>query len=72
MTSAVNRIGTNKMNAKSAAPLLFAVALAVTAAASQAQTYPQRPIRIISPNSAAGANDTIGRIVAVKLGEVLG
>ncbi len=35
-------------------------------------SYPQRPIRIISPNSAAGANDTIGRIVALKLGEVMG
>ncbi len=49
--------------------LLLAAAFAATC---QAQTYPQRPIRIISPNSAAGANDTVGRIVAFKLGEVLG
>ena len=37
-----------------------------------AQTYPARPIRLISPNPAGGANDLIGRIVAQKLGEVLG
>ena len=48
--------------------------LVLTAASTGAveAAYPQRPIRIISPNSAAGANDTIGRIVALKLGEVLG
>ena len=33
---------------------------------------PNRPIRLISPNPAGGANDVIGRIVAQKLGEVLG
>jgi tripartite-type tricarboxylate transporter receptor subunit TctC len=60
------------MRSKSAATLLLALALAGNAAAIRAQAYPQRPIRIISPNSAAGANDTIGRIVALKLGEVLG
>lgn len=37
-----------------------------------AQDYPSRPVRMISPNPPGGANDTIGRIIATKLGEVLG
>jgi tripartite-type tricarboxylate transporter receptor subunit TctC len=37
-----------------------------------AQSYPVRPIRLVSPNPAGGANDVIGRIVAQKLGELLG
>lgn len=51
--------------------IAFAVA-GVIAAGAAAQTYPSRPIRLISPNPAGGANDLIGRIVAQKLGEVLG
>ena len=42
------------------------------ATAAPAQDYPNRPVRMISPNPPGGANDTIGRIIAVKLGEVLG
>jgi len=37
-----------------------------------AQYYPSRPVRLISPNPAGGANDVIGRIVAQKIGELLG
>jgi tripartite-type tricarboxylate transporter receptor subunit TctC len=47
-------------------------AMAAGAASAVAQQYPDRPIRLISPNPAGGANDVIGRIVAQKLGEVLG
>ena len=36
-----------------------------------AQQYPVRPVRLISPNPAGGANDVIGRIVAHKIGEIL-
>lgn len=46
-----------------------AIALSTTSAA---QNYPNRPVRMISPNPPSGANDTIGRIIALKLGEVLG
>jgi tripartite-type tricarboxylate transporter receptor subunit TctC len=46
-----------------------AIALATAAAA---QDYPNRSVRMISPNPPSGANDTIGRIIAIKLGEVLG
>src|SRR5262245_59081598 len=37
-----------------------------------AQTYPDRPIRLISPNPAGGANDTIVRIIAAKMSTILG
>jgi tripartite-type tricarboxylate transporter receptor subunit TctC len=44
----------------------------IIATLAQAQDYPNRPVRMISPNPPGGANDTIGRIIALKLGEVLG
>ena len=37
-----------------------------------ADSYPQRPIRFLIPQSPGGASDTVGRIVAQKLGERLG
>ncbi|MFN7085487.1 MAG: Bug family tripartite tricarboxylate transporter substrate binding protein [Burkholderiales bacterium] len=52
--------------------LVMALALCALATAAAAQNYPSRPIRMISPNPPGGANDTIGRIVAAKLTEVLG
>ena len=35
------------------------------------ESYPDRPIRLISPNPAGGANDTIVRIVAAKMSTML-
>lgn len=53
--------------------MLITLALAgMVAADAAAQSYPHRPIRMISPNPAGGANDVIGRIVAQKLSELLG
>ena len=49
--------------------LLFCVAPFVQAAS--AQSYPDRPIRVISPNPAGGSNDTIVRIVAAKMSAIL-
>src|SRR5215510_1270880 len=46
--------------------------LALSAQAALGQTYPDRPIRLISPNPAGGANDTIVRIIAAKMSTVLG
>jgi tripartite-type tricarboxylate transporter receptor subunit TctC len=40
--------------------------------AALAQNYPDHPIRLISPNPAGGANDTIVRIVAAKMSSILG
>src|ERR1043166_3074012 len=39
--------------------------------AAPAQSYPDRPIRVISPNPAGGSNDTIVRIVAAKMSAIL-
>ena len=49
--------------------LLFCLAPFVQAAS--AQSYPERPIRVISPNPAGGSNDTIVRIVAAKMSTIL-
>ena len=42
------------------------------AAADAAKDYPDRPIRLIVPNAPGSSVDTLTRIVATKLGEVLG
>ena len=46
--------------------LIVAIALTVFAgiAGVQAQTYPSRPITIISPFPPGGSTDTVGRIMA--------
>ena len=36
------------------------------------QTFPTRPITMMVPQNVGGTNDIVGRIVALKLGEVLG
>jgi len=59
-------------------PKLFlacAAALAAaltTAPAAQAQTWPERPLRLVVPFAAGGATDVLGRLLAVGLGEKLG
>ncbi|PZX33833.1 conserved hypothetical protein, UPF0065 [Cupriavidus phytorum] len=50
-----------------------AVAAALSAApAAQAQTWPERPLRLVVPFAAGGATDVLGRLLAVGLGEKLG
>jgi tripartite-type tricarboxylate transporter receptor subunit TctC len=56
----------------SAIAKLLAVLLTCIAAAAQAQSYPNRPIRLIVPNPAGGANDIVTRIVAQRLSGLLG
>ena len=55
-------------------PLLCALALLVPAVAAapraDAQGYPARPVRIISPFAAGGSNDVIARIVGAKMTEL--
>lgn len=48
---------------------LLCLALAATAAA---QTYPNKPIRLIVPFGAGGGSDYVGRLVGVKLTEQMG
>ncbi|HUP93345.1 MAG TPA: tripartite tricarboxylate transporter substrate binding protein [Burkholderiales bacterium] len=53
----------------------FAIVLACTAcvpAQCLAQAWPVKPVRIIAPFAAGGSADTLGRVVATKLGESLG
>ena len=52
--------------------LAAGLALALAAGASQAQQYPNRPIRVIVPSSPGGSPDVLARIIAAPLGEELG
>ena len=51
---------------------ICAAILVALAAAAVAQNYPTKPIRLIMPNAPGSANDTLGRIVAIHMGEALG
>jgi len=58
---------------KSVPLMLGAIAAFLGASTPAAELpYPQRPIRLIIPQSPGGASDTVGRIVAQRLGERLG
>ena len=50
----------------------MAASLALGASAVQAAGYPERAITVIVPQNAGGTNDIVGRIVAQKLGELMG
>jgi tripartite-type tricarboxylate transporter receptor subunit TctC len=54
------------------AELALLCGLTLLAQPAQAESYPDRPIRLISPNPAGGANDTIVRIIAAKMSTILG
>jgi tripartite-type tricarboxylate transporter receptor subunit TctC len=62
------------MQRKSLAGVLVAAAVAVGGLSSNAsaQSYPDRSVRIIIAFAAGGTIDTLGRIVAQKLGEAWG
>jgi tripartite-type tricarboxylate transporter receptor subunit TctC len=47
------------------------VALPAVSRVATAQTYPSRPITMIVPFPAGGATDTIGRVVAERMGRYL-
>ena len=51
---------------------LFPFLFSLGSAAADAQHYPSRPIRLIMPNAPGSSADTMGRIVAIRLGEALG
>lgn len=51
---------------------LLSMALFACLNGAWAQTYPAQPVRFIVPFPPAGANDTIARLLAVSLSEMLG
>jgi len=55
-----------------AAAVLVASCTFATAGTSSAQTWPTRPVTMVVPFSAGGPGDALGRILAPRLGEVLG
>ncbi|HEX4828483.1 MAG TPA: tripartite tricarboxylate transporter substrate-binding protein, partial [Xanthobacteraceae bacterium] len=56
---------------KSLSGAACAILLAVTGAAL-AQTYPARPMTMIIPFAAGGPTDVLGRVMAQRMGEILG
>jgi tripartite-type tricarboxylate transporter receptor subunit TctC len=63
------------MRTSAHASVLFVVcvvAAAQTARAAAPADYPNRPIRMIMPNAPGSSNDTLGRLLATRLGEALG
>ena len=51
---------------------LFAVGLAALSAYAAAQGYPERPVRLIVPQAAGSATDTVARILAAEMPPSLG
>ena len=52
--------------------LSFSVALMCCLSLAQAQTYPDRPIKMLVPLASGSAVDIVARLVAEKMGDQLG
>jgi tripartite-type tricarboxylate transporter receptor subunit TctC len=52
--------------------LLTVLAAAIVASTAHAQSWPQKPVKILVPYAAGGNSDGIARIVAQRLGDKLG
>jgi tripartite-type tricarboxylate transporter receptor subunit TctC len=52
--------------------LLAALVLVASAPLAQAQAYPAKPVRIIVPQPPGGGFDTVGRLIADRMGKVTG
>ncbi len=60
------------MNAVFKSITCAALLLAALAGQAIAQAFPMKPIRVIVPYAPGGATDIMGRVVAQRLGEILG
>jgi tripartite-type tricarboxylate transporter receptor subunit TctC len=65
-----------KMTTLGKCSLALALAMPISAHAATAadanKSYPNRPIRLLMPNAPGSSTDTLGRLVASRLSEVLG
>ena len=52
--------------------LLSGATASIWPAAALAQTYPSRPITMVVPFAAGGTFDVVGRIIAIRMAELLG
>ena len=52
--------------------IAVAAALATSSTAALAQNWPTRPVTMVVPFAAGGPGDVFGRIIAIRLAEVLG
>jgi len=52
--------------------LLTSIALATLSATSWAQTYPERPVKLVVPYAAGGSADIVARLISDEWGKALG
>src|SRR5262245_49447811 len=52
--------------------LIATLILGLGCTIAEAQQYPSRPIRLLVPNPPGGATDNLARVIAPRLGELLG
>lgn len=55
---------------ESACPAI-AIGILPLAGAQAQDAYPDKPIRVIMPWAAGGPTDVVGRVITVRLGEIL-
>src|SRR5262245_18335110 len=60
------------MNLSSLLSAALVLLLGSTGGIVRAADYPIRPIRLVMPNAPGSSADTLGRIVALRLGDALG
>src|SRR4051812_41808434 len=59
-------------NRRKALSVLAAAALPLIAGRAAAQNFPERPVKIIVPFAPGAGTDSVARLMAQKLGEVMG
>jgi len=62
----------NILNSSNVVAVTAACAMALAAAPAMAQTYPEKPVRVVVPFPPAGAADIVARHVTQKLSEAFG